>query len=323
MAQYTINLNNEQLQVYAVPGSGLLRVHAPGQSSVIYNPLTQTYLDASNGQPTALSHATVNDAEHLQKELNTIDQWRKDYYGGKLKTEYPLPELKTNTQIIGLADEMDRLLALAHPNEKSFKDRIRSAKLRDAEKAMVAALWDIRNNVLAHNQLNPIISLSQEHIDSLERIRDKLAQKRQAQNIMIKGDQIFSAQWSDKVLPKVQVMLQRQYSHVPILDENRIYQGVFTGESMLKALVQESIIEMGTDTRFEDFRHIMDYHIRGNTTEQVVFTKPQTSIAKLAEQVANHRDKHVKASLFIVTASGKPTEPVQGLITVWDLPGEG
>ena len=140
MAQYTINLNNEQLQVYAVPGSGLLRVHAPGQSSVIYNPLTQTYLDASNGQPTALRHSTVNDAEHLRKELNTIDQWRKDYYGGKLKTEYPLPELKTNTQIIGLADEMDRLLAWAHPNEKSFKDRIRSAKLRDAEKAMVAAV---------------------------------------------------------------------------------------------------------------------------------------------------------------------------------------
>jgi hypothetical protein len=38
MAQYTINLNKEQIQVYVVPGSGLLRVHAPGQSSVIYNP---------------------------------------------------------------------------------------------------------------------------------------------------------------------------------------------------------------------------------------------------------------------------------------------
>jgi len=33
-----------------------------------------------------------------------------------------------------LADEMDRLLALAHPNEKSFKDCIQSAKLRDTDK---------------------------------------------------------------------------------------------------------------------------------------------------------------------------------------------
>lgn len=67
----------------------------------------------------------------------------------------------------------------------------------------------------------------------------------------------------------------------------------------------------------------LEYHFRGNTSEHVVFTKPQTSIAKLAEQVANHRDKHVKTSLFIVTTNGKPKEPVQGLITVWDLPGEG
>lgn len=323
MAHYIINLSKEQIQVYAVPGSGLLRVHAPGQSSVIYNPQTQTSVDATNGLPLTFNYASEKDAELLYKELNTIDQWRKDYYGGKLKTEYPMPELKTNTQIIGLADEMDRLLALAHPNEKNFKDRIRTAKLRDAEKTMVAALWDIRNNVLAHNQLNPVVTLNQEHINSLERIRDKLAQKRQAQNIMIKGNQIFSAQWSDKVLPKVQVMLEKQYSHVPILDANRIYQGVFTGESMLKALVQDAIIEMDTGTCFKDFRPILDFHIRGNASEQVLFTKPQTSIAKLAEQVAIHRDKHVKASLFIVTANGKPTEPVQGLITVWDLPGEG
>ena len=322
MGHYTISLSQGKAEVYTAPGSGLLRVHMAGLSPVIYNPRNRGFVDALTGHSTTLLIDTA-DTNQLSQELDSIDQWRSDFYAGKLKSEYSLPELKSNAQIMGLADEIDRLLALAHPNESTFKRRCEVAKLRDTEKAQLDALWNIRNNVLAHNLLSPQITFSQENIDRLERIRDKLAQKRQAQNIMIKGDQIFSAQWSDKVLPKVQAMLQRQYSHVPILDENRIYQGVFTGESMLKALVQDSIIEMDTGTRFEEFRSILDYHIRGNTSEHVVFTKPQTSIAKLAEQMANHRDQHVKTSLFIVTTNGKPTEPVQGLITVWDLPGEG
>jgi len=54
-----------------------------------------------------LSHASANDEKQLRKELNTIDKWRKDYYGANLKTEYPLPELKTNSQIIWLMKWID------------------------------------------------------------------------------------------------------------------------------------------------------------------------------------------------------------------------
>lgn len=322
MAHYTIALSQRQAEVYTAPGSGLLRVHMAGQSPIIYNPQTRGFVDAVSGNSTTLQ-MDAEDIGKLCQELDSIDKWRTDFYAGKLQSEYRLPELKSNTQIMGLADEIDRLLAIAHPNESTFKRRCEVAKLRDTEKAQLDALWNIRNNVLAHNLLSPQITLSQENIDRLERIRDKLAQKRQAQNIMIKGAQIFSAHWSDFVAPKVRVMLEQQYSHIPILDEQRVYQGVFTGESVLKALAGESIIEMDEQTRFENFRTVIDANIRHNRTEPVLFVKPNTSIAKLAAQVADHRDRRIKTSLFLVTNNGKPSEAVQGLITVWDLPGEG
>lgn len=64
-------------------------------------------------------------------------------------------------------------------------------------------------------------------------------------------------------------------------------------------------------------------NIRHNRTELDLFVKPNTSIAKLAAEVANHSDRSIKTSLFLVTNNGKHSEAVQELITVWDLPDEG
>jgi CBS domain-containing protein len=121
----------------------------------------------------------------------------------------------------------------------------------------------------------------------------------------------------------VGTMLSQQYSHVPILSKGDVYEGVFTGETVLRALATDTILELDSRTKFEDFRPHITFGISDQPSEKVVFVRPNTSIAKLSNIVAEHRDKRVKVSLFLVTPSGKPSESVQGLITVWDLPGEG
>jgi CBS domain-containing protein len=320
LAHYSIHIQNLKAEVYTAPGTGLLRVHIPNKAALIYNPQSQAFLDAASGSPTTLQ-LSKSTYDSFLAELNSIDLWRNDFYAGRLKTEYSLPEAKSNAVILSLADEIDRLLALACPNERDFKRRCAASRLRDNEKALIEALWDIRHKI-AHNQLGPVITINQETIDKIERVRDKLAQKRQAQNIMIKRAQIFAASWSDAVLPIVGTMLSQQYSHVPILSKGDVYEGVFTGETVLRALATDTILELDSRTKFEDFRPHIAFGISDQPSEKVVFVRPNTSIAKLSNIVAEHRDKRVKVSLFLVTSSGKPSDSVQGLITVWDLPGE-
>lgn len=322
MAHFSIELSSQTAAVYSVPGSGVLKVHLKGNAPLFYNPSTDAWRTAEQSdpiRPTLPNH----DLQHLTNELAAIDRWRKDFYSGRLRAEYPMPKAFSNHEILGIYDEIDKLLGDQVPGVRDFKQRLLEVKgLRKEERERIRELYEIRNTLVGHNRaFEPTVQFSEQGRRLIESVRDKLRGKLTVGKAMIPVQRIYSATWQDPVLPKVRHMLSMAYSHIPILGETGLLEGLFSADAVLRALVDQTILELDQATTFSTLNH----HIRiedGRTmSDQFECVKESMPLGKLSDAFATRRDQQVRASIAFVTENGRLSERLLGLITVWDLPG--
>lgn len=322
MGHFSIELSSQTAAVYSVPGSGVLKVHLKGNAPLFYNPSTDAWRTAERSDPVRPT-LPDHDLQHLTSELAAIDRWRKDFYSGRLRAEYPMPKAFSNQEILDIFDEIDKLLGMKVPGARDFKKRLSEVSgLREEDRERIRELYEFRNTLVAHNRaVGATVQFSEQGRRLIESVRDKLLGKLSVGKAMIPVQHIHSATWHDPVLPKVREMLEKAYSHIPILGETGLLEGLFSADAVLRALVDQTILELDQTTTFSSLSH----HIRiqdGRTmSDQFEYVNESMPLGKLSEVFATRRDEQVRASIAFVTKHGRPSERLLGLITVWDLPG--
>ncbi len=136
----------------------------------------------------------------------------------------------------------------------------------------------------------------------------------------IKFKDIFWKSLNDNVRDTMTIMQKKLYTHVPILDGRKVI-GVFDENSLFSFLAaqEDGICIFDDKLSFADLKE----HIKldNREMEEFSFFPINKFTDEAAEEFNNAQQRGKRIGLMLLTASGKPTDDLQGIITPWDIIG--
>ena len=104
---------------------------------------------------------------------------------------------------------------------------------------------------------------------------------------------------------------------MPILDQGDVVIGVFNEAAVFNYLWAEAETIVGRGMQISDI--LNHCRLDANHTEIFTFVTPRTLFDDLFETFLAVRSSTTRVGAAFVTASGKKSEPLQRLITPWDV----
>ena len=189
-----------------------------------------------------------------------------------------------------------------------------------AIKSELAYCREVRN-LLTHNPKiddRYAVEPSDEMIALLEKTVQRIKNPRKAKHIWIPKSNVLCRRPEDRVRPAMVEMNKRLYTHVPILS-NGVVVGVFSENTLLNYLIDDEMVRIDDGVRFSDIGKYLplDQH----RAESFRFIGKETPVAEIEDIFAEADRKSDRIGLLFVTASGKPTERLLGIISPWDVAG--
>ncbi len=209
----------------------------------------------------------------------------------------------------------------------------REYRLRDSESAIGYLLRrpeyrGVRNeldycrevrNLLSHNPKvkdRYAVEPSDAMIELLEQTIQRICDPQRAKHIYIPIGKVFCRQMEDFVLPAMQEMKERVYTHIPIV-KNGVVIGVFSENTLLNYLLDEELVSIDQSVRFRDIAGYLP--LDRHKAESFRFIPPNMLTSDIEDMFADAVKNRDRIGLLFVTAHGKPTEKLLGIISAWDV----
>ena len=133
----------------------------------------------------------------------------------------------------------------------------------------------------------------------------------------MKAKDIFSAKLNDSVKEAMAMMRTKNYTCIPIVDDSNRVIGIFGEGSVFDYLADEGIVELSDDLRFEDLKEYIDVGGRKGTLN--LFVPYKYPVDKLLNRIESAMNAKERFQVAIITNNGDKSEPMQGLVTLWDI----
>ena len=168
-----------------------------------------------------------------------------------------------------------------------------------------------------HRSEGHAIQVSEAFLDEVQALLSHLKKPPTASSVGVPRKKIKTASLTDGLGDLADEMKQHGFSHVPIVDERDAVIGVFNEAAVFDHLWAEAETIVGRRMQISDI--LPHCRFDAGHTENFKFVKPTTPIDDLAEMFLALESPTTRVGASFVTASGKKTEPLQGLITPWDV----
>ena len=218
-----------------------------------------------------------------------------------------------------LVEEVNR--RAGSPSSHSFE--IERASSRDGgvrkQERLLKYIRDVRHALQHPKHQSPghAVVISAPFLEEIESLLGYLRNPPTARSVGVARKKIRTASLSDQLGDLADEMKQHGFSHVPILNEREAVIGVFNEASVFDHLWSDSETIIGRSMLVSDIlRHC---RLDANHTESFRFVTPRTPLDDLTEMFLGAESATSRVGAAFVTASGKPTEPLQFLITPWDV----
>lgn len=129
---------------------------------------------------------------------------------------------------------------------------------------------------------------------------------------MIPLKNLFIGRLNGQVLPALRMLKEKNYSYLPILNDDNTCYDVFSAYTLMSYLCTGKIIDK--ETTFNDIYDTIDT-LRLNET--VEYVPEKSSILNVMDLMKVTADFH--KDVVLVTEDGTENSPLLGMITVWDL----
>lgn len=153
----------------------------------------------------------------------------------------------------------------------------------------------------------------------LESMRSTIARVEgipRAIDLCVKMRDVYSASISDSMLPAMRVMCSKAYTHLPILEDGRVT-GVFSAKSLFSYIIEDGVLTLDETMTFERVSGLLPLDKHGSETFAFV---PQEMLAtNVAELFQQARKQSKRMGVVFVTAHGKQSERLLGMLTAWDM----
>ncbi len=217
--------------------------------------------------------------------------------------------------------ELESATHLSFPtwDGRDMEKFLKKMRVENIDFTRLMALRNVRNT-LAHNPMvngNPIVKVSDDVIPYLDEVIDRIKHLPTAANILIPRAKVFACSRDAEIRRVVEVMLEKVYSHVPVLDENGKVTGVFSESTTLE--MRKTGVGNGETATMRDVSAFLS--IDQHTAEVFCFVPKNDPIAHLRNLCADALKNGQRIGMFIVTENGRKDEPLLGVLTAWDIAG--
>lgn len=174
-------------------------------------------------------------------------------------------------------------------------------------------------NLLAHNTTEefefPAI-VADSILNDLENILNEVNEKVYFK--MIPFHKLYTAKMSSSLIDILNEMYTKNFSYIPVLDENDIIIGVFTENCILSYIAKNEIgILYDNKTLLEEFKEFIP--LAKNQNEEFLFFSRNEYYYKVKESFNNVYKDGKRLSAVFITEAGKSNEKILGMITAWDI----
>ena len=172
-------------------------------------------------------------------------------------------------------------------------------------------------NMDSHNNNDNYYLITDETIKKLEEILYVVEHPYKVSNKATSN--VYSKTISDLVLPTMQEMNEKCYTHIPIYeDDNKTLTGIFSENSLFQYVMEDHLIEVDEKTTFNDIKKCIDLT---RTKEIVKFVSRNAFYDEVVNDFIKEFKEGNKLACVMITQNGKNTEKVIGIITSWDIIG--
>ncbi len=180
-------------------------------------------------------------------------------------------------------------------------------------------LRELRNYIVHDKRLDTInaFSVTDEAIDFLNRTINQLQKPIRAIDCCIPKNQILFAKLNTSIIPLMQEMLDRNISHVPVIDYQGILYGVYSGATLFLSLTEKESSTIDQYTTLEQLKKYLP--INQHISERYDFVGRTMPIDEIIDLFKQSSEDGKKLKMIFVTESGNPTEKIIGLITPWNI----
>jgi CBS domain-containing protein len=181
---------------------------------------------------------------------------------------------------------------------------------------------DLRNSIVhwfgAARGTEAIAEPHEEIVVRYERLVQSVLRPVKAQAIAVPKSKIYTATLDDSTVSVIREMYAQVYTHVPIL-ENRRLVGVFSENTVLSYLAVNEIVGVDPTIKIRAFRDFIP--LQAHTSETFAFIPRNALFGEVVALFRKNLATRKRLGAVFITANGKDSEDLLGLITAWDIAG--
>jgi len=184
---------------------------------------------------------------------------------------------------------------------------------------LLVYMRDVRNALQhpRHRSAGGAIEVSRSFLRETKEVLQHLENPPKASDVGVPRKAILTAKVDDSLGDLADQMKRNGFSHIPIVDERDAVIGVFNEAAVFDHLWANDETIIGRDMRVADiFTHC---RLDAVHTETFAFVRPRTLLEDLVSMFLALESATSRVGAAFVTASGKNFEPLQRLITPWDV----
>ena len=177
---------------------------------------------------------------------------------------------------------------------------------------------EMRNLLSHHGRIGaqPPVQPTDPTIKILEEILEYVRHPPVALSIATRTDSLYCADGSELVTELLEVMEERGFSHIPVVDSRRRLTGVFSVGSLF-AFSRNRPEVPPVGLRVQDMEAVLppEKHVM----EKFYFVDKDASCYELKKLFQKRDASSRRVAAIFVTASGNEKSPLMGMITPWDV----
>ena len=230
---------------------------------------------------------------------------------------------------IELYNRLERLIRREYPDIPADKGAIAVAARQKPSFARMREELDYCRevrNLLQHSSRvggETLVSPSNALIEVLKRAINTIEKPKVARGICTRKADILYAEPQGSVRAVLEEMSRHSYTHVPVLDDGRVV-GVFSANTLLAYIFGEGAqdVDLATALDGATFAQFGDLlALNSGVAGAFAFVAEDANAYEVAELFQQALRGQQRLMMLFVTAHGKQTERLLGIITAWDMAG--
>ena len=228
-------------------------------------------------------------------------------------------------EFLDLYKRLEQLLKTHYYNDsgryESVVARYENSRESGELKDEITAIREIRN-LIQHNPKikgRYIIEPSEEIMKALQEVIHQVEHPKLAIDFGVKADQIYKATLSSGLMRVINVMKERGFSHIPVIENNRLY-GVLSAYSVFEFVTEQGVQILTEETKVVAMKAYLP--IAKQRNESYLFLPQDATFTDADEAFVKRDSKGRRLVVIFITEHGRPDEPILAMLTPWSVVGK-